>query len=348
VTLQRPPVLAGSLELRVKEVLGSEETQGLDIVDDDPNLPGQWVRWEQVLDPGDEGPARRVYAFDETTGEIRFGDGRHGMIPPVGTDSIVAFQYKRTEPPAAGEVDVPGNAVEARTSVNLVTPIAGVETAFAADHAAGGAPAETADRVLRFAAAKLRHRQRAVTAQDIEDLACESSPDIAQARLLASGGRLRLVVVMQGDDPTPTEAQKRELKRLLLAAAAPSFPADTFTVVGPTLRVLRVGLRLEVLTLDDAGAVGEGAKQALKDLLDPAAGGVTADGWPLGVSPSEDELAYALVGVPKLQDIVRIDRFEVRADGAEVAWPAALGRDELARLATDPVRLVFDVTEAAA
>ena len=35
--------------------------------------------------------------IDPESGEIRFGDGQHGAIPPIGTDSIVAFRYKRTE-----------------------------------------------------------------------------------------------------------------------------------------------------------------------------------------------------------------------------------------------------------
>ncbi len=144
--LARPPVLRDSLELRVKESLGAEERDDLLKVDrekvrNDPDLPGDWVRWKKVVDTDDEAPSERVFALDENTGEIRFGDGLHGTIPPVGTDSIVAFQYQRTEPPAKGAVDVPANAIEARTKLNLVTPVAGVEAVFSADHAAGGAPA---------------------------------------------------------------------------------------------------------------------------------------------------------------------------------------------------------------
>src|SRR5262249_17891185 len=145
-------------------------------------LPGEWVLWNRVIDPGDEAPDARVYALDEATGEIRFGDGRHGKIPPIGRDSIMAFTYRRTEPGAAGSLVVPGTAITARTSLNLVSPIDGVEAVFAADQAAGGAPPEDVDRVLRFGVASLRHRERAVTAEDIEDLVRASSPDIAQTR----------------------------------------------------------------------------------------------------------------------------------------------------------------------
>ena len=60
VQLARPPVLHNTLELRVKEPLGEEERKAL--LDLDPQavlsavsgLPGDWVLWTQVVDPGDE------------------------------------------------------------------------------------------------------------------------------------------------------------------------------------------------------------------------------------------------------------------------------------------------------
>ena len=107
--LARPPVLRNSLVLRVKEPLGEEELAELQgsgadrVLTAVENLPGDWVLWQRVIDPADEDPLARVYALDEATGEIRFGDGRHGRIPPIGRDSIMAFSYRRTEPGAPGQ-----------------------------------------------------------------------------------------------------------------------------------------------------------------------------------------------------------------------------------------------------
>ncbi len=298
--LARPPVLRDSLELRVKESLGMEERDALlkadrEKVRNDPDLPGDWVRWKKVIDPGDEGPAERVFAIDENTGEIRFGDGLHGAIPPVGPDSIVAFQYQRTEPPAKGAVDVPANAIEARTKLNLVTPVAGVEAVFSADHAAGGAPSEPDERVLRFGSSKLRHRGRAVTARDLEDLALASSPDIAQARALVRGRRTRLVIVMRGKEPLPNLAQRRELRRLLLGLAPFTFSApEALVIEEPSVRRLRIQLGLRVDSLDHAGSVEEEVMARVEALFDSATGGISKDGWPLGASPREDDIAFAL------------------------------------------------------
>src|SRR5262249_6515750 len=152
--------------------------------------------------------------------------------------------------------------------INLVTPVAGAESAFSADHAAGGAPAESVERVMRVGSATLRHRERAGTARDFEDLVLESSPDITQAVAIRRGPTTRVVVVMRGPEPAPLEAQKRALKRLLLDAAPPTLGEDALEIVEPKLRLLRVRLRLRVESLDDAAAVAGEITSRLKTFLD--------------------------------------------------------------------------------
>jgi hypothetical protein len=355
VTLARPPVLEATLALRIKEPLGEEERKALREGDEQTvlspvdGLPGDWVLWKQVTDPGDEPPNARVYALDEATGVIRFGDGLHGAIPPIGVDSIVAFSYQRTEPGAPGTETVPGNAITPRTSLNLATPVANVEAVTAADQSAGGAPPETPDRVLRFGLARLRHRNRAVSAIDIEDLALQSSPDIVQARTLVRRGYLQLVVVMRGKTPTPNTAQIRELQRLLLAAAPATLGAPkALRIGGPAIKWLRINLQLRVATLDHAGALSRDVKVQLAGLFDTATGGIRKEGWALGVNPSQDDIAFALVDVPRLEGILNVTLNEVASDDRERPWPQTLKRTELAVLADDPIRITFETAEVAA
>lgn len=353
--LARPPVLHNSLELRVNEPLGEEEIDELNTERADrvltavENLPGNWVLWKQVIDPGDETSTARVYALDEATGEIRFGDGRYGKIPPVGGDSIMAFTYRRTVPGAPDSSVVPGNAITARTPLNLVSPIDGVEAVFAADQAAGGAAPENIDRVLRFGVASLRHRERALTERDIEDLALESSPDIAQAHCFPRQGFVQIVVVMRDANPTPNVAQKRELHRLLAAVAPPALSARrALRIDGPTLRWLRVDLRLCVASLEVAGAVGRHVRQQVMALFDASTGGVTGDGWMLGENPSEADIAVALANIPHLESIAAVVLREIAADGGDHAWTQSIKCNELARLDKDGVRIEFETIEGVA
>lgn len=353
--LARPPVLRDTLELRVKEPLGEEERKAL--LDKDPNLvlsavenrPGDWVLWKRVVDPGDEPGTERVYALDEANGEILFGDGRRGAIPPVGRDSIVAFQYQRTEAGAAGSDGVPGNSINARTPLNLVSPVESVEAVFAADQAAGGAPAEANERVVRFGTARLRHRNRAVTARDFEDLALQSLPDIVQTRCFVRPGHVRLVVVMRGNNPEPNAAQVRELRRLLLAAAPASLAApQALRITGPRVRRLRIVLKLRVASLDHTGEVSHTAKQRIMALFDTATGGADKEGWALGENPSGDDIALALLDAPHLEGIAGVALREVTRDGAERPWTDTVKRGELVMLDEDAVRLEFETVEVIA
>jgi hypothetical protein len=352
--LARPPVLDNTLELRVRESLDGEERSKLVVRDPTSvlsavrDLPGDWVLWRQVVDPADYGATDRVYALDEVLGQIAFGDGLHGMVPPIGQDNVVAFGYRRTEPAPDGSDTVPANAVPARAVLSLVTPIEGAEAAYSADHAAGGAPAESGDRVLRFSTASLRHRGRALTAQDFEDLALASSVDIAQARCFVGTGGIRIVVVMRGAEPRPTAATRRELHRALVAAAPVAVAkAGALTVAAPRIRYLRVDLTLEVPSLDDAGVIADAVKSALAQIFDPATGG-SGNGWQLGAGPTEDDIALALINVPKLQSIQSLAFYETAADGSDALWGRTVRPDDMVMLAPDPVRIVFAPLEAVA
>jgi hypothetical protein len=343
VALARPPVLAGTLELRVREPLGDEERTAL--LDVDPaavksaveNLDGDWVLWRQVPDTADCGPAERVYSLDEATGTIVFGDGHAGMIPPIGADAVVAFTYLRAD---AGVGDaVPANQLTARSELNLVSGLEGVEEVRAADNAAGGVPTDTSDRVLRFAPDRLRHRERAVSARDFESLALDWSPDAVQACCITRAGRVQLVVVMRGDDPAPSRAESRELGRKLLAAAPPTLAAPgALTIKGPGVRRLRIDLTLIVRDFDTSASVVKTATDNLTRYFDSATGGVSGAGYPLGASPGNDDIAAALLDIPNLESIASITRVEIDAAGNGLPWPASVRADELVMLVPGGVR----------
>lgn len=350
VKLARPPVLDQSLELRVREPLGDEERAALkDLVATNVHaLPGDWVLWRQVFDPLDEAPGERVYSLDESTGEIRFGDGLHGLIPPIGRDSIVAFRYQRTEPGKPGTATVPGNLVEARAKLNLVTPVESVESVTAAGTSAGGSPPEPAERVVRFGFDQLRHRNRVVTAKDMEDIVLGSSPDFAQACVLQTRPFVWLVVAMRGSQPQPNAAQIRELRRMLLENSPAELAAPgALRIKGPKTRQLRLDLTASVESLDRTGEVGRRIKERLQRFFDAAKGGPLNAGWPIGANPTPDDILFALSGLKNLESLEPPKRIEVRADRLEYDWPKSLQSNELVVLAADALRISFRRSEDA-
>ena len=336
VFLTRPPVLEGTLDLRVREPLGDEEVQALretsaeNVLDElATGAPGSWVLWRRVDDPDDGGKDERVYGLNHDTGEVAFGNGLHGRIPPIGLDSIVAVRYKKGGGAAA-------NRVAAWGQINLVSPLQGVERVVAPQGAAGGSDPQTAEETLRFAAANQFMRDRALTLRDYERLALESSRDVAQARAIPRSGGVRLVVAMNGRSPAPTEAQRRELARFLLERSSPTLAVEgALTIEGPRIVEIRVNLELTIVSIGDSGSVAKDARERISALLDPALGGWDGAGWPLGEFPAEADIAAKLDGITGLEEADRIE--VVRADGGANAF----GPGDLVRLAPEGVVIDF-------
>jgi hypothetical protein len=348
VFLARLPVLYKSLKLRVREPLGEEEIAALRRLN--PNVvlselnrrPGSWVLWQEVADPADCAAGDRVFALDDEKGAITFGDGVHGKIPPPGLDSIVAEEYKQGGGAAA-------NGVEAWSQINLITPLQGVESVAAPEGAAGGSDPQDAAAVLRFAPANLNNRRRVLTLRDLETLALQFSPDIAQVRALARGASVDLIVVTRGSDPTPPRKLQREILPYLLNLAPPLLAeTDAIRVRPPILVVARISLRLEIASVERSGAVARDVAMRVTALLDPATGGLDGSGWRLGDLLAPEEVAAALDGVPDLETILGVSLERQMADGTSVPLPAQLHPEELLYLRRDSIEIDFALAESEA
>ncbi|MBD2184298.1 baseplate J/gp47 family protein [Aerosakkonema funiforme] len=141
-------------------------------------VQGAWVTWQEVPDFYGSGPRDRHYVLDRLAGEVRFGDGLHGAIPPQGfLNNIQLAPYrigggKRGNRPAL-------TVTELKTTVPYVDSVTNLEPA------AGGAEGESLERVKERGPKALRHRGRAVTVEDMEDLALEASTEVARALAIA-------------------------------------------------------------------------------------------------------------------------------------------------------------------
>jgi hypothetical protein len=342
VRLSRPPVIDGSLRLRVREPLGDEDVEklrlkdGADVVREDlPDLPGRWVLWKEVVDPADHPPMARVYALDDVTGEITFGDGQGGMIPPIGRDSIVAERYQRGGGEAANQVD-------AWDQLNLITALQGVDRVVAPAGASGGSDPQDVATTMRFAPANLRLRDRALTGRDLELLALQFSRDVAQARAITRGPGTRLIVVMRGSNPRPSAGTLRELRRALLATSLPMLAsAGALDISGPVRVPIRLRIALTVADVEFSGIVADAVSAQIAKLLDAATGNHDGMGWPLGQAPTETDIAAALVGVKRIESVDSVVVLRAIDDGGL----PTLRPDQLIQLAPNGVVIEVAVPE---
>jgi hypothetical protein len=345
VSVARPPVLDESLELRVREPLTEDEilelrrTDASVVRDDVLNVAGAWVRWIRVTDPLDRAPGDRVYALDEATGDISFGDALHGAVPPRGRDNIAAFFYERGGGAKA-------NGIRASGALQLVSPLPGVEGVVAAVGSAGGADPASIDETLRHAPALLWARDRAITSRDVERLALAYAPEIVQARCVGAPGRAasaRLVVAVTGKDPRPSRATRHELKRYLLDRSVPALDdGKRFQVAAPRTRSCRIKIPLTIDSLDRAGTIEQAATDAIHMLLHWVTGGLDGRGWPIGAAPAEDDIAAVLVDIPGVVGIGKVALFDAASSG-DTPFPVRVPDDALVMLAPNGIKI--DIAE---
>ena len=172
-----------------------------------------WVRWDEVAHFYDSRPRDRHYVLERTTGILRFG----ANIPPAGKRIAVSYASGGG---IAGNVGA-GTVKELRVAAPFIK---GVTNPVAAR---GGAEGESSDGVLRRGPQHLRHRGRALSAQDLEWLALEASPEVARVRCLslagpdgrAQRGWVTLIVVPRATDSRPTPSPELASEVLQYVAA---------------------------------------------------------------------------------------------------------------------------------
>jgi predicted phage baseplate assembly protein len=256
-----------------------------------------WVLWTEVADFFESSAKSRHYTIDRATGQIAFGDGISGMIPPVGKDGIKAFSY-RTGGGRKGNV-------KAREVKSLKSAVSGIDRVMNPIAADGGADTATVDEMLEIGPAMISHRNRAVTAEDYEWLAREASRKVVRARCLPNRSRegqpeagwVTVVVVPDSTEekPYPSLLLKQQVEEYLgeHSLGTISSPGHLY-VDGPTYVAINVSVDLYVQTIDAASVAMREAKQLLAAFFHPLTGGPEGEGWEFGRGVAVSDV-YALL-----------------------------------------------------
>ncbi|MCL9812058.1 putative baseplate assembly protein [Natranaeroarchaeum aerophilus] len=290
-------------------------------------LEGFWVQWDAVEDFLDSGPQDRHFVVDRTLGTIQFGGGDNGRIPPRGVDNV-----KVTYTTGGGN---DGN-VDAGTVTDLKSSISMVESVTNPLPAEGGADVESTETLVERTSTRLKHRNRAVTANDYEALAKASFPELARVSCRSSHDAApRVTVLIVPDSKREKPVPQRELKHRVRETLGQHAPArfvvddDAFLIVsGPGYAELSVDVTVRAASVRSISALKNRIETTLDEYLHPLAGN-HADGWPFGVLPDTASLTAVIddlkmVGaIPRLDATVEIGETEhvVTESGAQTRLP---------------------------
>ncbi|MGH9891165.1 MAG: putative baseplate assembly protein, partial [bacterium] len=273
-----------------------------------------WVRWHEVPDFYASEPRDRHFVLDPINGEVRFGDGQNGLVPPRGVGNIRLARY-RTGGGARG--NVPAGAI-----AELKTTLPYVDRVQSPAPALGGADPEPVEALRMRTPRQLRHGGRAVTRDDYEDLALLASPEVARARCVplwdrskgdlfdpgqdsgrsakekhARPGHVTVIIVPQSADAEPQPSIEL-VRRVRAYLDDHRLPGVKLHVIGP--QYLAIGITAEIAPASPEAAIflPSAIENALAGFLHPLSGGATGAGWPWGRDPGTAALYKAIHAVP--------------------------------------------------
>lgn len=308
----RSPVLPG----QVLSVLERREAAGVGNASQPGGADGNWITWTEVASFHGSGPQDRHYVVRRDTGEFLFGNGREGMIPPTGIRNL-RLDYR-----SGG--GVAGNVGRGRVK-DLVSGQRLIRQVGNAVAAQGGAQGESVEAVRVRAPRTLRHRHRAVTVEDFEDLALLASPEVARALCVplldlaltpcatirtvaqeqAGAGRVSVVIVPRTDaaKPLPSQVLLDEVTRHLRAH---SVATSALSVVGPLYLRVDIQLTVRLASRRDDDRVKRALQTAFARYLHPLTGR-EGQGWSFGRVPQASDIHRVIRAVDGIDHVEKLD-----------------------------------------
>ncbi len=253
-----------------------------------------WQDWTEVSDFAQSLPSDRHFSLDYTTGEIAFGpvvrnaDGTlsfFGAVPDKG--AVVRVRRYRTGGGRQGNVAKSAIRVS-RTTIPFVTRVENRRPA------SGGVDGESVEEAKIRGPIVLRTLNRAVTAEDYEQLAHEAAPEAARVRAVpattpeeAGGVRVLLVPAIADDEDGRLSFEQLVPAPEMLSAVATAL--DRKRTIGarvmvepPAYQGVTVVAMMRARPWADPLRLQANATQALYDYLHPIRGGMDGTGWPFG------------------------------------------------------------------
>ena len=314
VFVRRPPILEDEI-VEVRELDGQRAPFDLPIFRRDLASAGMVGALRVVRDPRNGQVSEVLGALDRAPEPlpllVLLIATTQSIAAPVGCSSATASTAASRRPPPTT------SARSYRTGGGATGNVAAgaISAMISAIPATGDQPAagvrwgrrRGAGRRARRGPSLLRHRRVAITTADAADIARETCPAVARARVLGARdqfgrtlpGHTRVIVIPDVDFPRPQpDAELRRRVRVALAARAPATAAAGITVIGPDYVPVGASVAVRPAQLAEPGVVRTTVLAELERLLHPLRGGPASRGYDFGRSVFLSDLARALEALP--------------------------------------------------
>jgi hypothetical protein len=268
-----------------------------------------WVRWKPVEDFFDSKPDSCHYVVERATGEVTFGNGVHGMVPPVGRGNIKAtYQVGGGRGGNVGTSEI----ATLKTSIPFVSGVTNPEAAK------GGSDTERMEAVFERGSHQIKHRDRAVTEEDFERIARSASSYIARTKCYIEDGTLRIIVIPGGeeDKPIPSLTLRKTVEKHIKKRSLNLISPERVEVEKPLYTEVSITVVVVPDSMDVAVPLEKEILKRLKKFLHPLTGGPEESGWEFGRGVHISDVYALLEGI---KDADHVEALELNDGPGDVA-----------------------------
>jgi len=238
----------------------------------------------------DYGKDECVFRFNGITGEIKFGDGVYGKIPPLGAEIFVK-SYAIT---AGKKGNLPAKTITIlQESINYVDSVENISSCI------DGHDGDTIDELKRFAPSVLKTMQRAVSVEDYEHLSLQYSTFVKKAKCIVHNGEVVILIMNQNvikDSGFLKPSFIRELQSYLEALSMITVKPK---VQGIVVSKLKVNIKLKYSD-ESSRPIRSILEQELlskvENYFNPLTG-LHGDGYPVGRKISKNDLQSIVTSI---------------------------------------------------
>jgi uncharacterized phage protein gp47/JayE len=258
---------------------------------DTGKITALWVVWEERPNFYRSGHDDRHCILDQEKGEVTFGDGIMGMIPPIGSQNIKCQVYY-TGGGAAGNL-APNTITNLRDTISFID---GVVNPYPA---VGGTDVESLEQAKLRAPWELRHRNRAVTAIDFKRFALDATGEVARANVRVDKDGVVNIMIIPHDTPwdqgkpTASEELCRKVEEYINRYR---LITTHIRVYGPQYKDFAIYANVALLPrcAHLAPETRAAIEKALRDFFHPLKGGARGKGWKMGRTVHISEIYYII------------------------------------------------------
>jgi predicted phage baseplate assembly protein len=306
------------------------------------DMPGLGFQfWPVVDDLAVVQGAVPAYVLDPEAGLVSFGDQLRGMIVPRGRR--IRVRQMRAGGGAVG--NLPAGTLNGINGQDPSGKPVGQLTVQQPVATTGGAEAETLEDAERRVPARLRHQERAVTADDYKSLVQETpGANVARAEVMPLfkpqtrafnvPGVVSVMVIPEKDGVQPPcpRADRPLLETVYQYLDSRRPVAAEMYVIASEYVGLGISVAVEVRAGFGLLQVSQAVETALRNYLWPISpGGSDNQGWPLGRRIRSLELEVIVSQVPGVVQVNDLFLFtSTSAGGYQRIAPDANGKSELA------------------